>query len=84
MTNQERVASSAGKKLAKAIIALEDYDGSPDDVLDDARLWISIILGGIKGSRRPPHLDVLKAIQEHYSGDTHSKTVDKVFAAITK
>ena len=40
MTKQEQQSARAAKKLCDAFLAIETYDGSPDDVLEDARVFL--------------------------------------------
>ena len=41
MTKAERQAQSAGRLLARALLAIEAYDGDPDDILEEARIALS-------------------------------------------
>lgn len=65
MTKQELAAASAGKKLAKALLAVERYDGDPADVSTEARYWLrhGRHAYGTKGAD-----EALTALAAHYSG----------------
>jgi len=64
MTKLEKQASSAGKKLAIALFAVEDYQGSPDDVLEEAKFWARQMVNA-------PHKgveDALDSLVQYYDG----------------
>ncbi len=56
MTREEREAMSIGKALAKVILRMEEYDGDPQDVLEEAEL----------DCKRKGVLEVLAAIEDYY------------------
>lgn len=64
MTAQEREARSAAKKLADAIVAIEMYDGDPEDVIDDAK---GFLIDKLSPKKYAEAKDLLKKIQEFFS-----------------
>lgn len=59
MTNQERQAERVGIRLAKALIAIEKYNGDPEDVLDEAAI-------ALHSSDRSGARDALAALTAFY------------------
>ena len=65
MTKQERQSARAAKKLCDAFLAIETYDGSPDDVLSDTRVLIfREPYSKIVGIR-----DLINALDDYDNGD---------------
>jgi len=61
MTKQERKAHAAGKRLAVALLSIENYDGDPNDTLLEAEMHIRMTPN--QGAS-----DAVKALREYYEG----------------
>ena len=69
MTKQEKQANSIAKHLVKALNGIEDYDGDPNDIFEDAQ----IVLVGTARERKltciPNSQSVLNYLRGYYNPD---------------
>jgi hypothetical protein len=71
-TKQERRADGIAKRLARALLDIEHYDGDPSDVLDSAKVeiagWLNREFNSnarlAKGAR-----EGIEALNRYYSGE---------------
>ncbi len=59
MTIQERKSASAAKKLVTALVAIEEFNGDPEDVLRDAEIRMT-------GESSRGASEALQALIKHY------------------
>jgi predicted lipid-binding transport protein (Tim44 family) len=65
LTKKEKQARAAGIKLAAALCAIEQYDGDPAEVLEEARHMLTVLpVPAGKGA-----LDTLAALWKHFDGE---------------
>jgi len=67
-TTQEKQAARVAKKLVEALLAIENYNGDPEDILQDAEIRMH---GEKNSGRRAPGTTIgasqtLQALKKHY------------------